>query len=208
MRALHADIRDAARTLTEPGVRIIERDNGLRTEHEAASLLDQLAAEVEHGRTRRGAGRGGSGAPVSVEVVDLLRRIRAESAVHWQHLTATNPARIPRNLTERVRGLAAGACRRTDLDELVPAHRALSDWVTSIRAILDPPRRLHLVAACPACDVRVVHRTDPTTGERVRQPALWVDTEAGCTCLACGEQWPPERLEHLAQVIGCEALPA
>ena len=208
MRALHADIRDAARTLTAAGVRVIERDNGLRTEHAAESLLDQLAAEVEHGRTRSGAGRGASGAPVSVEVVDLLRRIRAESAALWQLYGTGHPNRIPRDLAGRVRQVAAGASLRANLDDLVLVHRHFSDWITAIRAILDPPRRLHLVAKCPACDVRTVHRTDPTTGERVRQPALWVDTEAGCTCLSCGEQWPPERLEHLAQVLGCEALPA
>lgn len=208
MRALHADIRDAARTLTEPGVRVIERDNGLRTEHTAASLLDQLAAATKHGSTRNGAGRGSASAPVAVEVVDLLRRIRAEAAALWQTYGEGDPTQIPRELTQRVRELTAGACLRVNLDDLTHVHRHVSDWITAIRGILDPPRRLHLVAACPACDVRIVHRTDPTTGERVRQPALCVDTDTGCTCLSCGEQWPTDHLEHLAQVIGCTPLSA
>lgn len=206
LRALLDDVRAAAAELADPVRGVISRDDGTRTLHTAASLLDQLAAEAEHGTTRRGAGRGSSGAPVAIDVVDLHTRIRAESAA-WFQWFATNPARIPADLRQRVRTIACGAGQLTDLDDLVPVHRALGDWCRSIRAVLDPPRRMHLTEPCPACEVATVHQVDGT-GEQVRHPALWVDAVTGCTCVACGAQWEPDRLPHLAEVLGCRPLTA
>ncbi|MER7076618.1 hypothetical protein SAMN02982929_05321 [Saccharopolyspora kobensis] len=204
-RALHDDIRDAAAELADPARRLLLRDDGSTTAHRAAPLLDQLAAARQHGATRSGTRRGPATAPVALEVVDLLARIEVESSAWCRYLTEQVP---PADLRQRVHTIARAAGALTELDDLVPIHRFLSDWVRSILAVLDPPRRLHLAAACPVCEVRTVYRTDPTTGEAVLQPALWVDGTTGCTCLSCGHQWPTTHLEHLAAVLGCEPLDA
>ncbi|WP_433678038.1 DUF7341 domain-containing protein [Nocardia sp. CA-119907] len=81
----------------------------------------------------------------------------------------------------------------------------LQRWTVSGRALLEPARRWELVAACPACGVRIVHRPD-ASGEPVRQAALQI-TAAGCICQSCHTEWAPTHYRLLAAALGCE-LPA
>jgi hypothetical protein len=105
-------------------------------------------------------------------------------------------------LEDSFRAIPGHAAGWTDVAELAALARSLTTVANLIRAVLDPPRRYHVAAACPACGVRMVLRPD-AYGDHVLTPTLVVDGTEGCTCLACGQTWPPERLEHLALVLGC-----
>lgn len=78
----------------------------------------------------------------------------------------------------------------------------VEEWVRAARAVVDPPRPVGLVAACPRCRRRVVHVED--AGERVRRPALQIDRVSGtarCIGPGCGAVWGPDYLAHLAAVL-------
>ena len=76
-------------------------------------------------------------------------------------------------------------------------------WCESIQHLIDPERVKHISAPCPQCDTAIVWRKD-SAGETVRQPALKVVTETGCTCQACGTHWGPEYYLHLCRLLGFE----
>ncbi|WP_062989879.1 DUF7341 domain-containing protein [Nocardia anaemiae] len=81
----------------------------------------------------------------------------------------------------------------------------LQRWANSGEALLEPKRHWELVAPCPACGVRTVHRPD-ATGEPVRQAALQI-TADGCICQSCRTGWAPTHYRLLAAALGCQ-LPA
>lgn len=205
LRELHDQIRAHALELAEPARRPLLRDDGTTTIHPADCLLDLLAAEAAPSSNHGNTGRGRSGAPVALDVVDLQRRISAETAAWCWNLTGQAP---PDELADRVRVIARVAGGLVDLDQARQVARFVADWVASIRAVLDPPRKMSLAEPCPACGTRTHYRRDDTTGEVVRLHPLEVDGVRGCTCLACGAHWPVEQLEHLALVIGCEPVGA
>ncbi|MGV9611371.1 DUF7341 domain-containing protein [Nocardia xishanensis] len=86
------------------------------------------------------------------------------------------------------------------------------EWITQLlrwsetgKTLLEPVHRWELVAACPACGVRTVHRPD-ASGEPVRQAALQITAE-GCICESCRTRWAPTHYRLLAAALGCH-LPA
>ena len=204
LRDLHDQIRTAALDLAEPARRPLLRDDGTTTIHPADALLTQLAAEITPGGDHNGTGRGATGVPVALDVLDLQRRITAESAAWCWNLTGQAP---PEALAERVRTIARAAGQLIEVEQVARIARFLADWVTSIRTVLEPPRKMALAEPCPACGARVhYHRDD--AGEVVRRHPLEVDGHRGCTCLTCGTHWPVDQLEHLALVIGCTPVGA
>lgn len=60
-------------------------------------------------------------------------------------------------------------------------------------------------APCPSCGRRWYYRR--RDNENIRQPALQLVIETGCTCQACGAFWPPERFLFLVRLLGFD-LPA
>jgi hypothetical protein len=105
---------------------------------------------------------------------------------------------------ERIKALVAIAGRWTDPGMVARALDYLKRWKVDINNLLDPPRQLTVTAPCPACDtLKVLKEVD---GEIVKVWALTVDGTKGCTCLACGHNWPLANLELLAGTLGCEPI--
>ncbi|MER5388361.1 hypothetical protein [Saccharopolyspora sp. NPDC002686] len=200
LRHLQDQIRSVARELTATGERAVLRDDGTVTRHQVPSLLEQLRGATATGSeaSRTGGGRG-TPLPVSPAAVDLLTEIEQDAAD--LHIKALVHDRLTPE--DRIRALVEIVGRWTDVRAVWTALGFLRRWTTQIQTLLDPPRQLHVAAACPACEARMVWRADPDTGEEVQTPALIVDGRIGCTCLACGHVWAPANLEHLAAVLGC-----
>jgi hypothetical protein len=59
---------------------------------------------------------------------------------------------------------------------------------------------------CLACGAITVYRRD-SAGELVRQPALQIVAEAGCSSIDRRYTWAPSHYLHLCRVLGLE-LPA
>lgn len=205
-------VRVALHELIDPRERGIIRDDGTTTRHQAAlSLLDWLREKVGSSTDRSGGYRKASPIPISADAVDLLAEITTTTeglyAGAW-HM-GTNPITADGDTIEaHLTATTAMVCRHTEGQHLLKLHRYLTGWVHAIDTLLDPPKRFHLAAPCPACGARMVWQDDPRTGERVQVPALHVDGMNGCVCLnpQCQHVWPTTHLEHLAKVIGCTPI--
>jgi hypothetical protein len=74
-------------------------------------------------------------------------------------------------------------------------------WASRIKTLLDPEAVKTISAPCPACGTETVWRRD-STGEAVRQPALQLVTNQGCTCMACRTSWTPDKYLWLCKLLG------
>jgi hypothetical protein len=180
---------DALDDLTQPQTQIINH-----TTVHAPSYYMQLADSV------RGEQGNGHGVPRSMPLLwcdafDLLNEI--DTAVSaWQ----PQPAGIPPTIG-RLNALRQRGWRPQDTHAVTQIVAAIENWVERIEALLDPEHVKHIDAKCPACNTKTVYRND-STGERVRQPALQIVTELGCTCQACGASWGPQLYMHLCRLLG------
>ncbi|MDP8927929.1 MAG: hypothetical protein M3O70_04935 [Actinomycetota bacterium] len=171
--------------------------------HDAPPWMDQLRDAVEHGAKKASRSGGSPQEPISLAAHDLHEQIRADASAlaHAADPRAWLPGSTPMG---HIRLIASAAGRWTDTAPVREALRWLTKWRDEISDLLDPPRRMEIVAPCPACNTRMVWRHKD--GEDVQVPALTVDGHKGCHCLACEHVWPPHLLEHLALVIGCEPI--
>jgi hypothetical protein len=198
---LQDELRSVAKELTEPIPRAVVREDRSVTRHKLPSLLDQLRSAVGNGSESGRAGSVGRGnpLPINADATEMLAHI-AEDA------TALHIAALAVDFTpeERIRALTALAGRWTDPGQVAQALKWLKKWQVDINNLLDPPRQLTVTAPCPACDTLKVWRE--VDGEPVKTWALTVDATKGCTCLACGHNWPLANLEVLAGALGCEPI--
>jgi hypothetical protein len=163
------------------------------------SLLDQLLDAVHPSQGGGGAGAGPHRAPADLSAAELVAQIRRAVG-----------ARPEQDLAMRLRSWAslANHWRGTDPVRLTWAADSAEYWVSAAQGVLDPPRPLDLVAACPECESRIVYVNDDS-GELVRRPALQVDRITGtarCLARGCSATWGPERLAFLAAVLEQQAL--
>lgn len=105
----------------------------------------------------------------------------------------------------RLRALAARKWAPPEARMVRDYANEISSWCVTIRGLLEPAHIKQVGAPCPACGTRYVYRMH--AGERVRQSALALVVEEGCTCQACKAHWPPERFLFLVRLLGLE-LPA
>lgn len=205
LRRLHDELRTLAATLTDKTERTYIRDDRSVTRHQGPSLLKQLRDAVGTGTESGRAGRGrGIPLPIDVTATDMLAQIEAD-VIHL-HLEALK--RDGYTTEDRIKALVRIATRWAEPDAVGAAVNHLRKLAAEITNLLDPPRRPHFAAPCPACDTRMVKRLDPATGDIVQIPALSYDPDRGAVCLnkQCGHVWPHGNLELLAKVIGCDPI--
>ena len=107
---------------------------------------------------------------------------------------------------DRLYSLTSLTWRPQDVQQITHWAETLLRFTAQADQLLDPDEqhRWELVASCPACSTKTVHRKD-TAGEYVRQAAL-VITAQGCVCQQCKTTWTPDYFQHLARVIGCPEI--
>lgn len=191
VRALVLELRQAVADLVDPIGRKVLRDDGTATAHVAPSLLDQLQDAVGNSGGRGGVARRDVPMPISAAARDLLTAVTFGAAdMHYKAIRRDCP-----DLADQVRATAAIAGRWTDWQAIIRVVEQLHAWAHEIRELLDPPRRMHVAAPCPACSERMVWRE--AAGDVVQVPALQLLDDLECVCLACGHRWPPSKLGHL-----------
>src|SRR5271156_1604528 len=87
-----------------------------------------------------------------------------------------------------VRALAARPWRPQDTRSVEQIAGNVESWSVSVKPLLHPTSFKQLSAPCPACGAKSAFRRD-SAGELVREPALQIVTEIGCTCLVCRHTW-------------------
>ena len=140
--------------------------------------------------------------PIWIDAQMLLDTIDGE-ARHW---TRRKNVSDSRETVERLLSLPALPWRPQDTQKVVHITTTVEQWTENIMHLLDPQSVKHISAPCPSCGRGFVHRKD-SAGDTVRQPALKVLTNVGCTCQACGATWSPDRYLFLCRLLGF-ALPA
>lgn len=85
--------------------------------------------------------------------------------------------------------------------------RELEGWQVAAEQLVEgvKQRKLEVIAPCPQCGERYVHRKD-SAGEIVRQAALQMTLD-GCKCLSCNDLWAQDNLLTLSRVIDYETAP-
>lgn len=152
-------------------------------------LVDDLPARTGDAPRSRHAS---SMPPMYVDACDL--KVDIDTAVHKLHPDGFSTP-------HRLRLIAAARWRPQDCEHLERIITELERWAVSIQSLITPQHVKEVSAACPACDVRTVHRRNKA-GEVVRQAALQLIPAEGCTCLNCGAFWAPSSYLLLASVLG------
>lgn len=85
--------------------------------------------------------------------------------------------------------------------------REIEGWKLTADQLVEgvKQRKLEVIAPCPQCGERYVHRKD-SAGEIVRQAALQMTLD-GCKCLSCNDLWAQDNLLTLSRVIDYESVP-
>ncbi|MBF6062827.1 hypothetical protein IU500_13400 [Nocardia terpenica] len=166
------------------------------------SVYDELRAELAARLGDGGTLRPRSLPPAWIDALDWLTDI--DTTVAAWHPDA-GPDNGQPDTVRRLNHLAAAVWSAADHEQLHDWIATLQRWTSTGHALLEPVRRWELVAACPACGVRTVHRPD-TSGELVRQAALQI-TADGCICLSCRTTWAPTHYRILAAALGCRMPP-
>jgi hypothetical protein len=161
----------------------------------APSRYDELVSEVP-------AATGGYGvlalrqaksvAPVWLDGLDLLNVIDTAVAV-WHPAGDSTPTRL--------RALCVQRWRPMDCHGIDAMTQIVGQWTVQIDVLLNPQHVKRISAPCPACGSTHVYRRD-SAGEIVRQAALQIVAEQGCTCQSCHATWTPDLYIHLCRVLG------
>lgn len=196
------ELEDAVHALIGHRMRShIDPDGGIRSGY-GESVYDEIRAELAARQGDGGALRPRSLPPAWVEGLDWLTEIDTAVAA-WQPDAGRDNGQAE---TVRRLNLLAATAWAPEYHELVDEWIVqLRRWIEAGKGLLEPVHRWELVAACPACQVRTVHRPD-TAGEYVRQAALQI-TADGCVCLSCYTRWAPTHYRLLAAALGCQLPP-
>ncbi len=181
-RAIH-QLTDPIRTHV-PGHGVIESPDD----------WSQLVSAVGEARRGEVSGRrhATSTAPVWADALDLQAEVERETRKWFPELD---------DVPARLRALAEHRWAPADAEWVDAAARQINVWLARSRQLVDPRPVKTISAACPSCSSTTVYRFD-STGERVRQPALQLVGDLGCTCLACGAHWAPSHYMLLCRVLG------
>lgn len=158
----------------------------------APSLYDCLAADV--GGCQQGDSRtpAKSLPPIWIDAMQLMFEMSAKTR-SWCSKPGTTP--------ERLQHIAFQTWRPQDTSLVNDIARTVEEWAQKILHLLDPENTKSIDAPCPSCGRKTVYRKD-SAGETVRQPALKLIANVGCTCQACDAHWPPEKFLFLQKLLG------
>lgn len=106
---------------------------------------------------------------------------------------------------DRLRALASRRWRPQDCRQVRDHATEIESWQVSIQSLLEPEHVKSITASCPSCGTRWVYRN--IAGETVRQAALQLVINAGCTCQNCRATWTPDRYLWLCKLLQID-LPA
>lgn len=200
---LRDKLRRDGRLLVEESTLEIEHDDGHRSLCRGESLIDQLQAAIardvdsEIGKVRRS--KGTVPAVISLAAFDVMSDM--DKVTRAWHPSRTVAGRISATVSQ--------LCTQSveEIPRMRYVSRYLDSWVTLIGELLEPPKRMHIVGACPECGETTVRQYNPQDREYVISPALQItrdSTGQACECLGCGAVWPESHFLLLAQVLGCE----
>ena len=131
--------------------------------------------------------------PIWIDAAQLKQDIDKQAA-KWE------PKRH-RSTPQRLIILAEQTWRPQDTRHVNTITRTITRWADSIVHLLDPQSVKHISAPCPSCGRTTVYRRDDA-GEVVRQPALRIVTNQGCTCAHCDAHWSPDKYMFLCTLLG------
>lgn len=133
--------------------------------------------------------------PVWIDALQLM--FDMDSQTHrWIPLPGSTPQRL-QLLTQKT-------FRPQDTDEVTGMARTVGQWCDRILALVEPESVKFIFGTpCPRCQKLTVYRRD-SAGEVVRQPALRLIANVGCTCQNCQAHWPPEKYLFLQTLLGLE----
>jgi len=168
----------------------------------APSLYHQLSAELA-GRQGDNRTPAKSLPPVHIDAVQLKYDIDRQTAA-W----VPKPGDTP----QRLEILSVQLWRPQDTKQVYDMSRMLRGWCDRIVHLLDPTAVMSLSTRCPECGLNHavpcpscgrthVYGRDPA-GEVVRQPALQLVANVGCTCRHCEAHWSPDRYLFLSKLLG------
>lgn len=134
--------------------------------------------------------------PIWIDACQLLAEIDTQTR-RWLpgHSRWDTPGRLDM--------LAGIAWRPQDTSRVTSMTATVLRWCEAITNMLEPQSVKTISAACPSCGRNSVFRRD-SAGETVRQPALRIVGNQGCTCLACDAHWAPEKYLWLCNLLGFE----
>lgn len=134
--------------------------------------------------------------PLWIDAVELKREIDTEVR-RWMPQTAKW------DTVNRLFMLSQRTWRPQDTDMVKGMTRTVNHWCDAIINLIDPESVKHISAPCPSCGRQTVYRRDKA-GEVVRQPALRIVTNIGCTCAHCDAHWAPDKYLFLCKLLGFE----
>lgn len=192
---IHGALADLGHAINDLTDSIIDITPDGETLH-AASLYDQLRVAVGGTQSQTGTGGGGkSRPPMWTDAFDLLNQI--DTAVG-----AWNPGHCCQPATRcRLRCITTRRWRPQDTHRVRKITGIIRAWIEQITRLFGPQHIKYVQAACPACGETTTLRRD-SAGELVREAALQIITEVGCSCVVCGASWGPERYLFLGEVLG------
>ena len=160
----------------------------------APSLYDTLKSDLAgtQGETKSPAK---SLPPIWIDALQLMFDMDSQ-AHRWMPTPGTTPQRLTL--------VSQKGWRPQDTDEVTGMARTVEQWCDRITALIDPESVKYIFAtACPSCGQLTVYRRD-SAGEVVRQPALRLIPNVGCTCQHCQAHWPPDKYLFLQTLLGFE----
>jgi len=171
----------------------------------APSLYHQLSTELAGAQGDNKTSAKKSLPPAHIDAVQLKFDIDRQTAA-W----VPKPGDTP----HRLEILSVQLWRPQDTKQVYDMSRMLRGWCDRIVHLLDPTAVMSLstlcpkcglkhAVACPSCGRTHVYGRDPA-GEVVRQPALQLVANVGCTCRHCEAHWSPDRYLFLSKLLGFE----
>ena len=160
------------------------------------ALLESLRGVVTNGRESGGV-RGGprAGAPLDLNALSLWQGIETTVGAWWrEHCDTAGVVRVP--VGNKLRAVAANV---TEPATVVGVQEQCDQWITRIRALLEPPVTMALSGACPECGATHI-QVDDDEGRPAYRAAL-IAYPDHAVCQACEVEWHREKMYILAHRI-------